>query len=74
MASLGQIPQADHPSPAASPESPLQGVQIILEVQQVVVIYAVLALTFGNYYFRDSRPRRKKKKTQTQVFAELWKK
>lgn len=59
MASLGQIPQVDHPSPVASTESPLQGVQIILEVQQVVDIYTVLALTFGNYYFRNRRPRKK---------------
>lgn len=55
MASLGQIPQADHPSPVASPESPLQGVEIILIVQQGVVICTVLALTFGNHYFRDRR-------------------
>lgn len=60
MASLRQIPQAGHPSPAASPESPRQGVQMILIVQQVVVIYTVLALTFGNHYFRDRRPRKKR--------------
>lgn len=58
MASLRQIPQAGHPSPAASPESPRQGVQMILIVQQVVGIYTVLALTFGNHYFRDRRPRK----------------
>lgn len=62
MASLRQIPQAGHPSPAASPESPRQGVQMILIVQQVVGIYTVLALTFGNHYFRDRRPRKKKEK------------
>lgn len=59
MASLRQIPQADHRSPVASPESPWQGVQTILIVQQGVVIYTVLALTFGNHYFRDRRPRKK---------------
>lgn len=33
---------------------------MILIVQQGVVIYTVLAaLTFGNHYFRDRRPRKK---------------
>lgn len=72
MTSLGWIPQADPPHPSASLACSWKGVLIVMAVHQVVIIYSVLALTFGNHYLRDRRPKKKKKTNLgSQVFAEL---
>lgn len=60
MTSLGQIPQADPPHSSASLACHWKGVPIVpmVVIVQVIVIYSVLALTFGAHYFRDRRPKK----------------